>query len=83
MLNIEDERMLKEFIKQEQEYPSQQKVMDRDRTIYTSRKFLLPKDDLWGQPVLCDLRQARIGHSHTANTQPNIYKAPEVFFEMS
>lgn len=56
--------------------------MDKDRILYTSRKLSLPNDDLWGQPVLCDLGEAKIGHFHKGNIQPNIYKAPEVLFDM-
>lgn len=47
MLSIEDERILEEFGKQEQEHPGPRKVVDKDRTIYTSRKLSLPNDDLW------------------------------------
>lgn len=82
MLSIEDERILDEFAKQEKENPGPRKLVEKDRTIYTSRKLPLPKDDLWGQPVLCDFGEARVGHSHTGNIQPDIYRAPEVLFGM-
>ncbi|OGM47862.1 protein kinase domain protein [Aspergillus bombycis] len=81
MLSIEDEAILTEFEKEEQENPSWRKVVD-NHTIYTSRKFSLPRNDLWGQPVLCDLGEARIGSFHEGDIQPDIYKAPEVLFDM-
>ena len=58
------------------------KVVDNNRIIYTSRKLSLPRNDLWGQPVPCDLGEARIGNSHKWNIQPDIYKTPEVLFDM-
>lgn len=82
MLSIEDETILTEFEKNEQENPGPQKIVDNNYTIYTSRKLSLPSNDLWGQPVLCDLGEARIGNSHRGNIQPDIYKAPEVLFDM-
>ncbi|PYI20349.1 kinase domain protein [Aspergillus violaceofuscus CBS 115571] len=82
MLSIDDDSMLRDFEKAEQQNPSPRKVIDDNRTIYTSRKLRLPKDILWGQPVLCDLGQARIGHSHRGIIQPEIYRAPEVLFDM-
>lgn len=82
MLSIEDETILTEFEKDEQRHPSPRKVLDKNYTIYSSRKLSLPSNDLWGQPVLCDLGAARIGVSHMGNIQPDIYKAPEVLFDM-
>lgn len=82
MLSIEDETILTEFEEEEQEHPGPRKVVDNNRTIYTSRKLSLPGNDLWGQPVLCDLGEARIGNFHRGNIQPDIYKAPEVLFDM-
>lgn len=81
MLSIEDETILKDFEKEEQEHPSWRKVVD-NHIIYTSRELSLPQNDLWGQPVLCDLGEARIGSYHEGNIQPDIYKAPEVLFDM-
>lgn len=82
MLSIDDHSMLTDFEEAEREHPSPQKVVDDTRTIYRSRELRLPRDDLWGQPVLCDLGQARVGKVHRGNIQPNIYKAPEVLFDM-
>ncbi|RAK91960.1 kinase domain protein [Aspergillus costaricaensis CBS 115574] len=82
MLSIDDPSILTDFEISEQQTPAPKKTIDSTRSIYTSRKLSLPKDMLWGQPVLCDLGQARIGPSHTGIIQPNIYKAPEVLFDM-
>ncbi|KAE8162112.1 kinase domain protein [Aspergillus tamarii] len=70
MLSIEDEMILTQL------------VVDNNHIIYTSRKLSLLRNDLWGQPVLCDLGEARIGNSYKGNIQPDIYKAPEVLFDM-
>lgn len=79
MLSIDDETILTEFEKKEEEqHPSPRKTVNGNRTVYVSRKLSLPEQDLWGQPVLCDLGEARIGKFHRGNIQPNIYKAPEV-----
>ncbi|KAE8415530.1 kinase-like domain-containing protein [Aspergillus pseudocaelatus] len=78
MLSIEDETLLTEFQENEQEHPSWRKVVDNNHVIYASRKLSRPRNDLWGQPVLCDLGEAMIGNSHKGNIQPDIYKAPEV-----
>lgn len=67
--------------KQEQERPSPRKVVDDNRTVYTTRSpSFLPSNGEWGQSVFCDLGEARIGNSHKGNIQPNIYKALEVLF---
>ncbi|KAF2453084.1 kinase-like domain-containing protein [Lineolata rhizophorae] len=44
--------------------PVATKVIDNARTIYGSRKLGLPKGIEWGQPVLCDFGEARIGDVH-------------------
>jgi len=82
MLTIDDDSMLADFEKAEHDEPSPQKIIDADRTIYTSRELRVPKAGLWGEPVLCDFGQARIGRVHRGDIQPAIYKAPEVLFEM-
>lgn len=82
MLSIDDETILTEFEKEEKLHPSPRKTVDSNRTIYMSRELSLPTQGLWGQPVLCDLGEARIGKFHRGNIQPNIYKAPEVLFDM-
>ncbi|PYH39103.1 kinase domain protein [Aspergillus neoniger CBS 115656] len=82
MLSIDDPSILTDLKISEQQAPTPKKTIDSTRSIYTSRKLRLPKDMLWGQPVLCDLGQARIGPSHRGIIQPNIYKAPEVLFDM-
>ncbi|RMZ81404.1 hypothetical protein DV738_g2284, partial [Chaetothyriales sp. CBS 135597] len=82
MFTIADESILSDFEKAEIEQPSQRKVVSEGRTIYASRKLGLPKDALWGQPVLCDFGQALIGDSHRGLIQPELYRAPEVLFNM-
>ncbi|EXJ82333.1 CMGC/SRPK protein kinase [Capronia epimyces CBS 606.96] len=82
MLTIEDESLLSDFERAEIEEPSPMKVLNDGRAIYASRKLGLPKGLLWGQPVLCDFGEARIGDSHTGLIQPEQYRAPEVLFNM-
>ncbi|GKZ33560.1 hypothetical protein AbraIFM66950_003465 [Aspergillus brasiliensis] len=82
MLSIDDESILEDFEKAERQSPSPKKVVDGTRTVYTSRRLRRPNHMLWGQPVLCDLGQARIGHAHKGLIQPDMYKAPEVLFDM-
>jgi serine/threonine-protein kinase SRPK3 len=50
--------------------------------MYSSHKLELPKDSLWGQPALCDFGEARIGARHKGLIQPELYRAPEVLFDM-
>jgi hypothetical protein len=82
MLTIDDKSLLTEFERNESEQPSPKKIIDKDRTIYGSRKLGLPKDSLWGHPVLCDFGEARIGLRHKGTIQPVPYRAPEVLFDM-
>ncbi|KAI9889353.1 MAG: hypothetical protein M1814_005521 [Vezdaea aestivalis] len=82
MLSVDDKSLLPEFEKAEAEQPSAKKVINETRTIYGSRKLGLPKDSLWGQPILCDFGEARIGDAHNGLVQPVLYRAPEVLFEM-
>ncbi|KAL6241102.1 hypothetical protein RBB50_012006 [Rhinocladiella similis] len=82
MLTIDDESLLLEYEQTEIEDPSPAKVIDETRTIYGSRKLGLPKNALWGQPVLCDFGEARIGNFHKGLIQPELYRAPEVLFDM-
>ncbi len=82
MWSIADASILHEFERAEAEDPSPKKVVDQVRTIYATRKLGLPKDSLWGQPVLCDFGEARIGKTHRGLIQPELYRAPEVLFDM-
>jgi serine/threonine protein kinase len=82
MLTIDDKSLLSDFEKAEQEDPSPRKVINNTRTIYGSRKLGLPKGIEWGQPVLCDFGEARIGDVHKGLIQPELYRAPEVLFGM-
>ena len=83
MLTVNDDTILENFEKAEAEDPSPSKVIDDTRTIYSSRKLPRPTGDLWGRPVLCDFGEARIGDSHSGFIQPELYRAPEVLFEMN
>ncbi|KAE9972698.1 hypothetical protein EG328_004839 [Venturia inaequalis] len=82
MLTVDDKSILDNFEKAEAENPSPKKIIDDVRIIYGSRKFGLPTDSLWGQPVLCDFGEARIGKYHRGLIQPELYRAPEVLFGM-
>lgn len=82
MLTLEDESLLCDFEKAEADEPSPAKIINSVRTIYGSRRLGLPKDSRWGQPVLCDLGEARIGCSHSGLIQPELYRALEVLFGM-
>lgn len=82
MLTVHDESLFEDFETSEASDPSPAKVIDDSRTIYGSRKLGLPKDALWGQPVLCDFGEARIGPTHKGLIQPELYRAPEVLFDM-
>jgi len=82
MLTVDDESVLEHVEKTESENPLPRKVIDDVRTIYSSHKLGLPKDALWGQPVLCDFGEARIGRGcHKDLIQPELYRAPEVLFD--
>ncbi|RMY84617.1 hypothetical protein D0864_07513 [Hortaea werneckii] len=83
MLTLDDDSLLPAFEQAEASDPSPRKIIDDTRTIYGSRKLGLPKDALWGQPVLCDFGEVRIGPGpHRDLIQPDLYRAPEVLFEM-
>ncbi|KAJ6036063.1 hypothetical protein N7540_000342, partial [Penicillium herquei] len=86
MLSLEDNRMLADFATEEVRQPSPQKRIDEFRTIYQSRQFRQPsKGKSFGLPILCDFGEARIGKTHESGPfiQPNIYRAPEIIFEMA
>ena len=83
MMTIDDNSLLTEFEQAECEDPSPKKLIDGTRTIYGSRKFGLPKNGPWGRPILCDFGQARIGPQHKGLIQPELYRAPEVLFDMN
>ncbi|KAI6888638.1 hypothetical protein KC318_g15108, partial [Hortaea werneckii] len=83
MLTIDDESLLPVFEQTEASDLSPRKVIDDTRTIYGSRNLGLPKDSLWGQPVLFDFGEARIGPGpHRGLIQPELYRGSEVLFEM-
>lgn len=85
MLSLEDETMLADFAKAEEEEPSPRRKIDGSRTIYQSRSFRPPLGRKgYGLPVLCDFGEARIRMKQETGPfiQPHIYRAPEVIFEM-
>jgi serine/threonine-protein kinase SRPK3 len=82
MLTIADKSLLEDVEKNEAMNLLPRKIIDSDRTIYSSHKLGLPKDSLWGQPALCDFGEARIGTRHKGLIQPELYRAPEVLFDM-
>jgi serine/threonine protein kinase len=82
MLTVVDKTILEDFEKAEAENPSPSRVIDGVRTIYRSRKLRLPTGALWGQPVLCDFGEARIGDTNSGLIQPELYRAPEILFQM-
>jgi serine/threonine protein kinase len=82
MLTVEDQSLLEDVEKKQSMDLSPKKVIDSNRTIYSSHQLGRPEDALWGQPVLCDFGEARIGPRHKGLIQPQLYRAPEVVFEM-
>ena len=83
MLTVADDSVLEAVENAEADNMLPKKVVNNSRTIYSSHKLGLPKDALWGQPVLCDFGEARIGKYHKGLVQPELYRAPEVLFNMS
>ncbi|KAJ5934500.1 hypothetical protein N7466_004047 [Penicillium verhagenii] len=86
MLSLEDATMLADFANEEIRQPSSRKIIDQSRTIYQSRSFRRPsRGKSFGLPILCDFGEARIGKIHESGpfVQPNIYRAPEIIFEMA
>lgn len=86
MLSVADKAVLEDFRNSELKDPSPRKVVDDVQTIFTSHALRDPQASNWGPPFLCDFGEARIGETHTVralgDTQPHIYRAPEVTFRM-
>ncbi|PSN70833.1 kinase-like protein [Corynespora cassiicola Philippines] len=82
MLTIAEDSVLESFEMAEAENKLPKKVVDNRRTIYSSQKLGLPKDVFWGEPVLYDFGEARIGKYHKGLIQPELYRAPEALFNM-
>ncbi|KAG0645023.1 Serine threonine-kinase SRPK [Hyphodiscus hymeniophilus] len=75
---IEDDSTLSQIEQGELARPIARKLLS-DRTIYNSR----PMPFSAGQPVLCDLGEARVGtQKHRGDIMPGIYRAPEVILGM-
>lgn len=86
MLSLEDSTMLADFAAEEVRQLSPRKRIDESRTIYQSRQFRRPfRGKSFGLPILCDFGEARIGKAHESSpfVQPNIYRSPEIIFEMA
>lgn len=82
MLRIDDESVLQDYEQAEVREPSTRKVIDKERTIYTSRNFRRPEANAYGPPVLCDFGEARIGTPQPyTEIQPECYKAPEILMQ--
>lgn len=82
MLSVDDPNVLSDFEKESGLLPSEQKVMNKGRAIYSSRPLRPPHANAYGSPVLCDFGEARIGASHQyAEIQPEIYKALEILMQ--
>lgn len=78
LLGITDDSILAEYEKTELEDPRPRKIAG-DRVIYESR----PLRPSFGDPVLCDLSEARFGcEEHTDDVMPDIYRAPEIILGM-
>lgn len=54
MLCIDDESVFQDFEEAEAQNPSEQKFINKDRTIYSSRNFRPPKANAYSLLVLCD-----------------------------
>jgi hypothetical protein len=84
MLHVADPSILEDFEKAELAHPSPMKAIGDTHVVYRSRTFRKPKNGEWGDPVLCDFGEARIGQVQQTGPfiQPHIYRAPEVTLEM-
>jgi serine/threonine-protein kinase SRPK3 len=82
MLQVGDESVLTDYEEIEGHHPSLQKVINEERTIYTSQAFRPPKEHAYGLPILCDFGGARIGTPQAyLEVQPEIYKAPDILMQ--
>ncbi|KAI0080949.1 CMGC/SRPK protein kinase [Panus rudis PR-1116 ss-1] len=69
---------LEKFEEEEMKHPSPRKI-DGDKIIYGSRRLVPPVYN-YGQPVLCDLGEARFGdYDPMIDIQPYQYRAPEIW----
>lgn len=84
MFSLPDLRVLNALVELEKQYPSVQKQIDDDLTIYQSRPVpFLGLIDL-GSATLCDFSVAFRGHSFDVPVmiQPHIMRAPEIMMQM-
>lgn len=68
---------LQEFERAQKDNPGPHKVVDHDRTIYTSRNIHC---SIYGRPTVCDFGEARFirPNGYGVDIQPIQYRAPEV-----
>jgi non-specific serine/threonine protein kinase len=60
-LRLEDNTMLEDFAKAEEEEPSPRRKIYASKTVYKSRRFRPPFGGKgYGLPILCDFGEARI-----------------------
>lgn len=78
LMGASDDSVFSQLEQDELSSPVARKVLT-DRTIYMSRP--LPRSR--GNPILCDLGSARVGHGkHRGDVMPDVYRAPEVILGM-
>jgi serine/threonine protein kinase len=77
---IEDKSILKSFTQAELENPSPRKIVN-GMPVYASRRLDLPK--MFGRAVLSDFGSAVRGDKRrNHDTQPNVYRSPEVMLKI-
>lgn len=82
MFSVGDDSIFKDYEDAENSNPSQSKIVNKSRRLYASRSFRKPHNHAYGDPLLCDFGEARIGTENThVDIQPEVYKAPEVLME--
>lgn len=79
-----DSTIFQEWDNGELDKPSPRKVV-QDYTVYQSRKFDMTNREGWrayGNPIVCDFGEARLGEKHRGPIQPDLFRAPEVILGM-
>lgn len=72
MLSLEDDSMLADFAKAEEDHPTPYKKIDESRSIYRSCRFRPPRGGKgYGLPILCDFGEARIGPTQETGPPSN------------
>lgn len=82
MISAEDSSLFKEWDRDEQNEPSPRKIHG-DKIIYRSLNTCREGYHLYfGDPVLSDFGEGRIGDIHEGLIQPSEFRAPEVILRM-